>query len=46
VGNRYLIPLKVIDDFLQNRLEYGARPVTPRKKAAAPAKKRKKRAKK
>jgi len=32
--------------FLQNRLEYDARPVTPRKKAAAPAKKRKKPAKK
>ena len=39
VGKRYLIPLKAIDDFLQSRLEYGARPVTPRKKAPAPAKK-------
>ena len=35
VGKRYLIPIKAIDDFLQSRLEYGARPVTPRKKAAA-----------
>jgi excisionase family DNA binding protein len=35
VGKRYLIPLKAIDDFLQSRLEYGARPVTPRKQAAA-----------
>lgn len=33
VGKRYLIPAKAIDDFLQSRLEYGARPVTPRKKA-------------
>jgi hypothetical protein len=33
-----MISLKVIDDFLHSRLEYGARPVTPRKKAAAPAK--------
>ena len=41
VGKRYLIPLKAIDDFLQSRLEYGARPVTPRKKAPIPAKKQK-----
>lgn len=41
VGKRYLIPVKALDDFLQSRLEYGARPVTPRKKAAAPAKKHK-----
>jgi len=41
VGKRYLIPIKAIDDFLQSRLEYGARPVTPRKKAPAPAKKAK-----
>ena len=41
VGKRYLIPLKAIDDFLQSRLEYGARPVTPRKKAPATTKKRK-----
>jgi excisionase family DNA binding protein len=41
VGKRYLIPLKSIDDFLQSRLEYGARPVTPRKKKApTPAKKK------
>ena len=39
VGKRYLIPIKAIDDFLQSRLEYGARPVTPRKQA--PAKKQK-----
>jgi|SRR5579871_470541 len=41
VGKRYLIPVKALDDFLQSRLEYGARPVTPRKKATAPAKKHK-----
>ena len=41
VGKRYLIPVKALDDFLQSRLEYGARPVTPRKKAPAPAKARK-----
>jgi excisionase family DNA binding protein len=41
VGKRYLIPLKAIDDFLQSRLEYGARPVTPRKQAPAPVKKQK-----
>jgi excisionase family DNA binding protein len=41
VGKRYLIPLKAIDDFLQSRMEYGARPVTPREKAPARAKKRK-----
>ena len=41
VGKRYLIPIKAIDDFLQSRLEYGARPVTPRKKAPIPAKKQK-----
>lgn len=40
VGKRYLIPAKAIDEFLQSRLEYGARPVTPRKKAQA-AKKQK-----
>jgi excisionase family DNA binding protein len=41
VGKRYLIPLKALDDFLQSRMEYGARPVTPRKKktAARPRKK-------
>ena|ERR1035437_4942900 len=39
VGKRYLIPIKAIDDFLQSRLEYGARPVTPRKKAPAQVKK-------
>ena len=41
VGKRYLIPVKAIDDFLQSRLEYGARPVTPRKKAPSSAKKQK-----
>ncbi len=41
VGKRYLIPVKALDDFLQSRLEYGARPVTPRKKKPAPAKQRK-----
>ena len=41
VGKRYLIPLKAIDDFLQSRLEYGARPVTPRKKASTRTKKQK-----
>ena len=41
VGKRYLIPLRAIDDFLQSRLEYGARPVTPRKNASTPAKKQK-----
>jgi len=41
VGKRYLIPAKALDDFLQSRLEYGARPVTPRKKVTALAKKRK-----
>lgn len=41
VGKRYLIPVKALDDFLQSRLEYGARPVTPRKKTPAPAKARK-----
>ena len=41
VGKRYLIPIKAIDDFLQSRLEYGARPVTPRKKVPDPAKKHK-----
>src|SRR5580693_4543627 len=41
VGKRYLIPAKALDDFLQSRLEYGARPVTPRKKAPAPVKKHK-----
>lgn len=40
VGKRYLIPLKALDDFLQSRLEYGARPVTPRKKSPASARKK------
>ncbi len=40
VGKRYLIPIKAIDDFLQSRLEYGARPVTPRKPAPATANKK------
>jgi excisionase family DNA binding protein len=40
VGKRYLIPLKALDDFLQSRLEYGARPVKPRKKTPASARKR------
>jgi excisionase family DNA binding protein len=40
VGKRYLIPLKALDDFLQSRLEYGARPVTPRKEPPARAKKK------
>ena len=39
VGKRYLIPVKALDEFLQSRLEYGARPVTPRKKKPEPAKK-------
>lgn len=39
VGKRYLIPLKSIDDYLQSRLEYGPRPVTPRKKASPAPKK-------
>src|SRR5271169_6375690 len=34
VGKRYLIPLKALDDFLQSRMEKGARPVTPRKQAS------------
>jgi excisionase family DNA binding protein len=41
VGKRYLIPIKALDDFLQSRLEYGARPVTPRKRVL-PKKKAKK----
>lgn len=40
VGKRYLIPLKALDDFLQSRLEYGARPVTPRKKSPTRARKK------
>jgi len=40
VGKRYLIPLKALDDFLQSRLEYGARPVTPRQKKPARPKKK------
>jgi excisionase family DNA binding protein len=32
VGKRYLIPAKALEDFLQGRLQTGARPVTPRKK--------------
>ena len=32
VGKRYLIPIKAIDEFLQSRLEYGVRPVRPRKR--------------
>jgi len=40
VGKRYLIPIKALDDFLQSRLEYGVRPVTPRKKSPARAKKK------
>jgi excisionase family DNA binding protein len=44
VGKRYLIPLKALDDFLQSRMEYGARPVTPRKKS--PTRTRKKSARK
>jgi excisionase family DNA binding protein len=32
VGKRYLIPAKALEDFLQSRLQTGARPVTPRKK--------------
>jgi excisionase family DNA binding protein len=43
VGKRYLIPIKAIDDFLQSRLEYGVRPVKPRK--GKPAGKKKPRAK-
>ena len=41
VGKRYLIPVKALDDFLQSRLEYGARPVKPRKKSPASVKKQK-----
>lgn len=41
VGKRYLIPAKALDEFLQSRLEYGARPVTPRKEALGQAKKKK-----
>ena len=41
VGKRYLIPLRAIDDFLQSRLEYGPRPVTPRKPVPEATKKRK-----
>ena len=37
VGKRYLIPAKSIDEFLESRLEYGPKPVTPRKKAAKKA---------
>jgi len=44
VGKRYLIPIKAIDEFLESRLEYGARPVTPRKRTAT-AKKPKSQAK-
>jgi len=32
VGKRYLIPAKALEEFLQSRLQTGARPVTPRKK--------------
>jgi excisionase family DNA binding protein len=31
VGKRYLIPRKAIGEFLEGRLEHGARPVNPRK---------------
>jgi excisionase family DNA binding protein len=31
VGKRYLIPAKALEEFLQSRLQTGARPVTPRK---------------
>ena len=31
VGKRYLIPAKALEDFLQSRLQTGARPITPRK---------------
>jgi excisionase family DNA binding protein len=34
VGKRYLLPAKSIDEYLEKNLEYGPRPVTPRKPAA------------
>jgi hypothetical protein len=39
VGKRYLIPIKALDDFLNSRIEYGPKPVKPRKKPP-PKKKR------
>jgi excisionase family DNA binding protein len=38
VGKRYLLPAKSIDEYLERNLEYGPRPVTPRKRVVKKSK--------